>query len=50
MSFVESRVRPTEEFQNISKDHRLQELFASVLKIMSNLGGFVSTLADEGRM
>lgn len=49
MSFVESGVRGTDEFQDISKDHRLQELFASVFKVVSDLGDIVSTPADEGR-
>lgn len=50
MSFVESGVRGTDEFQDISKDHRLQELFASVFRVVSNLGDLVSTPADEGVM
>lgn len=39
-----------EEFRDVSKDHRLQELFASVLKAVSNLGDLVSSPADEGMM
>lgn len=50
MIFVESGVRAMEEFRDVSKDHRLQELFASVLKAVSNLGDLVSSPADEGMM